>query len=45
MNNKEKYKYAFKLTSVASTGLSFIEDSLASLMENATDLAFLRTMS
>lgn len=43
MNNEEKYKYAYKLTSVASTGLSFIEDSLACLMRNATDLAFLRS--
>src|SRR3989344_2498237 len=43
MDNKEKHKYAYKLTSVASTGLSFIEDSLACLMPNATDQAFLRS--
>lgn len=43
MANEEKYKYAYKLTSVASTGLSFVEDSLACLMKNATDLAFLRS--
>lgn len=43
MTNEEKYKYAYRLTSVASTGLSFIEDSLASMMNNATDLAFLRS--
>lgn len=43
MNNQEKYKYAYKLTSVASTGLSFVEDSLACLMKNTTDLALLRS--
>ena len=43
MTNKEKHKYAYKLTSVASTGLSFIGNSLACLMQNATDLAFLRS--
>jgi len=43
MNNQEKYKYAYKLTSVASTGLSFVEDSLVNMMKNATDLAFLRS--
>lgn len=41
MTNEEKHKYAYKLTSVASTGLSFIEDSLACLMRDVTDLAFL----
>ena len=43
MTSQEKYKYAYKLTSVASTGLSFVEDSLASMMNNATDMAFLRS--
>ena len=43
MTNKEKYKYAYKLTSVASTGLTFVEDSLVNMMNNATDLAFLRS--
>lgn len=43
MNNQEKYRYAYKLTSVASTGLSFVEDSLANMMKNVTDLAFLRS--
>ena len=43
MNNQEKYKYAYKLTSVASTGLFFVEDSLANLMRNVTDFAFLRS--
>lgn len=43
MNNEEKYKYAFKLTSVTSGGLSFIEDSLVYLMQNGTDSAFLRS--
>jgi len=43
MTNKEKYKYAFALTSVASTGLSFIEDSLARIMNNIIDLAYLRS--
>lgn len=43
MMNEEKYKYAFKLTCVASSGLSFIEDSLRSIMNNATDLAYLRS--
>lgn len=43
MNNQEKYKYAYKLTSVSSTGLSFIEDSLANIMNAATDMAFLRS--
>lgn len=42
MNNKEKHRYAFRLTSVASTGLSFIENSLFEMMRNGTDLAFLR---
>lgn len=43
MDSKEKHKYAYKLTSVASTGLFFIEDSLASIMPDTTDLAFLRS--
>lgn len=43
MNNQEKYKYAYALTSVASTGLSFVEDSLASMMNDATDLSRLRS--
>lgn len=43
MTNEEKYKYAYKLTSVASSGLTFIEDSLANTMNDATDLAFLRS--
>ena len=43
MNNQEKYKYAFALTSVASTGICFIEDSLARIMNDSTDCAFLRS--
>ncbi|OGZ35243.1 MAG: hypothetical protein A3A94_01330 [Candidatus Portnoybacteria bacterium RIFCSPLOWO2_01_FULL_43_11] len=43
MTNEEKYKYAYRLTSVASTGLSFIEDSLSRIMNDATDMAYLRT--
>ncbi|MDO8589854.1 MAG: hypothetical protein Q7R69_01105 [bacterium] len=43
MNNQEKHKYAYALTSVASTGLSFIEDSLSRVMNNATDMAYLRS--
>ena len=43
MNNQEKYKYAYALTSVASTGLSFVEDSLVSMMSDTTDLARLRS--
>lgn len=43
MNQQEKYKYAYKLTSIASTGLTFIEDSLANTMSTATDMAFLRS--
>lgn len=41
MNNQEKYKIAFRMTSRASTGLSFIEDYL---MHNfITDAAYLRS--
>ncbi len=43
MNNQEKHKYAYALTSVASTGLSFIENSLSSIMNEATDMAYLRS--
>src|SRR3989338_1030798 len=43
MNNQEKYKYAYALTSVASTGLSFVEDSLVSMMSNAGDSSRLRS--
>jgi len=43
MNDQEKYKYAYALTSVASTGLSFVEDSLTSIMNDKTDLAWLRS--
>ena len=43
MNSQEKHKYAYALTSVASTGLSFIENSLLSIMNNATDMAYLRS--
>lgn len=43
MNNEEKHKYAYALTSVASTGLSFIENSLSRIMNNATDMAYLRS--
>ncbi len=43
MNNQEKHKYAYALTSVASTGLSFVEDSLVSMMSDTTDLARLRS--
>lgn len=43
MNQQEKYKYAYKFTSIASTGLTFIEDSLANTMSTATDMAFLRS--
>lgn len=43
MTPAEKYKYAHKLTSVASTGLSFVEDSLCNMMDNRTDLLRLRS--
>lgn len=43
MTNKEKHKYAYRLTSVASTGLSFTEDSLSRIMNDAADLAYLRS--
>ena len=43
MDNQKKYKIAYKLTTVASTGLAFIEDSLQGIMGNATDTAFLRS--
>ena len=43
MTNKEKHKYAYKLTSVASSGLCFIEDSLANIMNDTTDRSFLRS--
>ena len=43
MTNAEKHKYAYALTSVASTGFSFIEDSLFSMMNNKTDLLRLRS--
>jgi len=43
MTPLEKHKYAYALTSVASTGLSFIEDSLSSVMNDVTDLAYLRS--
>jgi hypothetical protein len=43
MNNREKYKYAYALTSVASTGLSFTEDSLTNMMSDTTDLSRLRS--
>lgn len=43
MNNDEKYKYAYKLTSVASSGLCFIEDSLVNIMNDDTDRLFLRS--
>ncbi len=42
MANEEKYKFAYRFTGVASTGLSFIEDSLSRIMNDATDLAYLR---
>ncbi|NQU77618.1 hypothetical protein HQ544_02885 [Candidatus Falkowbacteria bacterium] len=42
MSLQEKHKYAFRLTSVASTGLDFIGESLMRIMNNATDLAYLR---
>ncbi|OGF82320.1 hypothetical protein A3B18_03215 [Candidatus Giovannonibacteria bacterium RIFCSPLOWO2_01_FULL_46_13] len=43
MTNKEKYKYAYALTSMASTGLSFVEDSLNNMMRDTTDLSRLRS--
>ena len=43
MNNQEKHKYAYALTSVASTGLSFVENSLSRIMNNVTDLAYIRS--
>lgn len=43
MNNKERYKYAYRLTSVASTGLSFVQSSLSRMMEDTTDMAWLRS--
>ncbi len=42
MNNQEKYKYAFSLTSVASSGLFFIEDYLLGI-DNTTDISRLRS--
>ncbi len=32
MLQKEKYKYAYKLSSIASTGLFFVKDSLSIIM-------------
>lgn len=43
MNRQEKYKYAYKFTSIASTGLTFVEDSLVNTMNTTTDMAFLRS--
>lgn len=43
MNQQEKYKYAYKFTSIASTGLTFVEDSLVNTMSTTTDMAFLRS--
>ncbi|HEY4487854.1 MAG TPA: hypothetical protein VI483_03775, partial [Candidatus Paceibacterota bacterium] len=43
MDNQAKYKFAYALTSVASTGLSFVQDSLTSMMNDATDLSRLRS--
>ena len=43
MSNQEKYKYAYRLTSVSSTGLFFIEESLLRIMDNTTDMAYLRS--
>lgn len=43
MTDEEKYKYAYRFTSIASTGLCFIEDSLTRIMNNATDRAYLRS--
>lgn len=43
MNQQEKYKYAYKFTSIASTGLTFVEDSLVNTMNTTTDMAFLRS--
>lgn len=43
MNNQEKYKYAYSLTSAASVGLSFIEDSLSNTINETTDNAYLRS--
>lgn len=43
MDNQEKYKYAYFLTSAASVGLSFIEDSLSNMMNETTDKAYLRS--
>ena len=37
MTSLEKHKYAYALTSVASAGLSFIEDSLSRVMNNAKE--------
>lgn len=43
MNNQEKYRYAYALTSVASSGLTFVEESLANIMNDGTDPLFLRS--
>lgn len=43
MNQQEKYKYAYQFTSIASTGLTFVEDSLVNTMNTTTDRAFLRS--
>jgi hypothetical protein len=44
MNQQEKYKFAFQLTSVASSVLDFVKQSLAQIMNNNTDLAYLRSL-
>lgn len=43
MTPLEKHKYAYALTSVASTGLSFIKNSLSRTMNDGTDMAYLRS--
>lgn len=44
MTNKEKHKYAYSLTSVASTGFYFIEDYLSRTINNVIDMACLRSL-
>jgi hypothetical protein len=42
MNDEEKYKIAFRFTTGASTGLTFLEDYLC--VNQKTDLAFIRSI-
>lgn len=42
MNDQEKYKIAFRLTTGASSGLQFLEDHLSN--NQKTDIAFIRSI-